>query len=391
MSGMSSYEPPTTPMRPGPPPGGERPVSPMPGPAGAPLPSGDPSRPRRRTGALVAAGVLVAVVAGGAGGAAGAGLMHAIDGTVTAQPSDEVQKVASRALPSVVTIRVSDSNGQPVGTGSGFVLRADGYLVTNDHVASAGGSGEKLTVMFSDGSEAGATVVGSSSAYDLAVLKVDRSGLRVLDFGDSADLQVGSPVIAVGAPLGLTGSVTTGIVSALNRPVVTGDSSASPSASSAGSYINAIQTDAAINHGNSGGPLLDMSGRVIGVNSAIASTSQNGGSIGLGFAIPADQVKRTTDELIRTGKADYPVVGIEFDPDYGGDGIRVKSVSADSPAAKAGIKEGDIVTAIDGEPIKDQQSFVVALRSKAVGQTITLGLRDGGTTRDVTLQTAGAS
>ncbi len=315
--------------------------------------------------------------------------MHAVDSPSTAQGTDEVQRVASAALPSVVTIRIADSSGQPIGTGSGFVLRSDGYLVTNNHVADAGGSGEQLTVMFSDGSESGAKVVGSSAPYDLAVLKVDRTNLPALQLGDSSALTVGSPVIAVGAPLGLTGSVTTGIVSALNRPVVTGDSTSA--SSSDGSYINAIQTDAAINHGNSGGPLLDMQGRVIGVNSAIASTSQDGGSIGLGFAIPAEQVKRTTDQLISTGKADYPVIGIEFDPDYAGDGIRAKSVQSGSPAERAGIKEGDIVTAIDGEPIKDQKSFVVALRSKAVGQTITLGLRDGDNTRNVTLQTAAAN
>ncbi|GAB3586570.1 S1C family serine protease [Calidifontibacter terrae] len=388
---MSSYEPPTTPLR-----GPYAPANQHPDVTRALLPgkqespaAGEPRLPRRRTGAILAGGAALALFAGGVGGAVGAGVMHAVDNHSTTTSSDDVEHVAAAALPSVVTIRIADSSGQPIGTGSGFVLRSDGYLVTNNHVASAGGSGEKLTVMFSDGSEAGATVVGSSAPYDLAVLKVDRSNLPALQLGDSSALTVGSPVIAVGAPLGLTGSVTTGIVSALNRPVVTSDSSSSTGGD--GSYINAIQTDAAINHGNSGGPLLDMQGRVIGVNSAIASTSQDGGSIGLGFAIPAEQVKRTTDQLIRSGKADYPVVGIEFDPDYAGDGIRTKSVAADSPAQKAGIKEGDIITSLDGEPIKDQKSFVVALRSKAVGQTITLGLRDGDRTRNVTLQTAGAN
>ena len=301
-----------------------------------------------------------------------------------------VENIARTALPSVVTIRVARSSGSSIGSGSGFVLRSDGYIVTNHHVATAAGDNAKLTVQFSDDSTAEARLVGSSPTYDLAVLKVDKSGLPSLALGDSDGLKVGQSVVAVGAPLGLTGSVTTGIVSAVNRPVVTGgDSRSGGSSSDAQSYMNAIQTDAAINQGNSGGPLLDLSGKVIGVNSAIYS-GRGGGNIGLGFAIPADQVQRTTDQIIRTGKAEYPVIGIDFDPEAGsdGNGVRVSKVTAGGPADRAGVREGDIITSIDGTPTKDPKTFLVTLRSKEIGVTISLGVRSGGSERSVSMQTA---
>lgn len=340
---------------------------------------------------MVTGAAVLALACGGLGGVAGGYLADRSEPGTTAAATGAVETIATKALPSVVTIRVSDSSGRPIGTGSGFVLRADGHIVTNNHVATANGRGDKLTVIFSDQSESEAKIVGTSPTYDLAVLKVDKTGLPALALGKSDDLKVGQSVVAVGAPLGLTGSVTTGIVSALNRPVVTGgDSSGSSSGSSDTSYMNAIQTDAAINQGNSGGPLLDLEGRVIGVNSAIYS-SRGGGNIGLGFAIPAAQVQRTTDQLIRTGKAEYPVIGMEFSPDYAGPGVKVSKVTAAGPAQRGGVKEGDVITSIDGTPTKDPKTFLVTLRSKPIGATITLGVEADGRQRSVTVQTEAGS
>ncbi|MCG8656010.1 trypsin-like peptidase domain-containing protein [Yimella sp. NH-Cas1] len=342
---------------------------------------------------MIASAALLALLCGGVGGYVGSELAGRQDSSSADVAAGNVEAIANKALPSVVTIRISSSSGVPRGSGSGFVLRSDGYIVTNNHVASAGGDGAGLKVLFSDQSEADARIVGVSPTYDLAVLKVERKDLPALELGESDDLKVGQSVIAVGAPLGLTGSVTTGIVSALNRPVVTGDDDSSGGASSESnsrSYMNAIQTDAAINQGNSGGPLLDLRGKVIGVNSAIYS-SRSGGSIGLGFAIPADQVRRTSDQLIRTGKAEYPVIGLDFDPGYSGDGVKVSKVNPDGPAAKAGVKEGDVITSIDGVATKDPKTFLVTLRSKEIGDTITVGFKTGEEQKSVTMRTGAGS
>ncbi|NHN56507.1 PDZ domain-containing protein [Calidifontibacter sp. DB0510] len=342
-------------------------------------------RPRRRAGALAAGAAAIALVAGGVGGVTGAVVAHREDAATSSDAAKgSLEAVAERALPSVVTIRIADSSGKPIGTGSGFVLRADGYIVTNYHVAKAPGS-DQLKVLFQDGSQIDASVAGADSSYDLAVLKVDRKGLIPLLLGDSRALQVGAPVVAVGAPLGLQGSVTSGIVSALNRPVITkgggsggddsggsGDSGNSDAETSDAAYLDAIQTDAAINHGNSGGPLLNLQGQVVGVNTAIASATENGGSIGLGFAIPANQVRRTTDQLIRKGQADHPVIGISFDTEYAGEGVKVTQVQTGGPAAQAGIKPDDVITKIDGQNVRGTADFIVALRSKAVGSRVTL-------------------
>jgi len=218
----------------------------------------------------------------------------------------------------VVTIKVTGSTAE--GTGSGFVLRKDGYILTNNHVVAVAAKTGKITVLFSDGKSTDATIVGRDESYDLAVIRVDRHNLPLLALGVSSTVVVGDPVIAVGAPLGLDSTVTSGIVSALNRPVTAGG----PGASSA-SFINAIQTDAAINPGNSGGPLLDMAGRVIGVNSAIARVAGSdsplgglSGNIGVGFAIPSDQARKTAEQLIADGKATHPVIGVSLDTTYQG-------------------------------------------------------------------------
>lgn len=308
-------------------------------------------------------------VSPGTGGSAGGDLD---DGSVAA--------IAADVLPSTVYIEVV--NVAQGSTGSGFVLREDGYIVTNQHViAPARDGGGEITVVFSDGSEEDAEIVGVSTDYDLAVLEVDRDDLQPLVLGDSDQLLVGEPVVAIGAPLGLEGTVTSGIVSALNRPVsVPGEEAAT--------FINAIQTDAAINPGNSGGPLVNAAGEVIGVNSAIATTatSGQGGSVGLGFAIPSSQVRRTTEQLIETGQATYPVIGALLDTTYRGEGVQVvtednatdaPAITPGGPAEAAGLESGDVIVAIDGEPVTSPDELIVRIRARAPGDVITLTVREG--------------
>lgn len=323
--------------------------------------------------------IVVAGTDGGSGSAAGTDEPRAVG---------SVADVAATVLPSVVSFRVVGSEGE--STGSGFVLSADGYLLTNNHVVepavTAGGAGSVL-VLLADGSQASGTVVGRTASYDLAVVKIDRTGLVPLTLGDSDDLVVGEPVVAVGAPLGLTGTVTTGIVSALNRPVAAGGGETT-------AFINAVQTDAAINPGNSGGPLVNGAGQVVGINSAIAQPPgavRAAGSIGLGFAIPSNQARRTATELIETGRATYPIIGVMLDTTYDGEGVRVvleaqggtPPVTPDSPASRAGIRAGDVIVAIDGRPVTQPDELVVAIRAKAPGDAVTLTLREGGRERDV--------
>lgn len=295
-------------------------------------------------------------------------------------PLEGVSAIAAEVLPSVVSIEVRGADGQ--GTGSGFVLREDGYILTNNHVVSMAAEGAAdVAVLFSDGTEETAELVGRTVDYDLAVLKVDRDGLRPLPLADSDQVVVGDTVVAVGAPLGLQGTVTTGIVSALNRPVSAGNAEET-------AFINAIQTDAAINPGNSGGPLVDLSGEVVGINSAIAQPpgySQAGGSIGLGFAIPANQARRTAEELIETGTATYPVIGVLLDQRYTGEGVQVSTgpqegtpaVTPGGPAAQAGIEPGDVITAIDGRPVTEADELIVAIRAEAPGDAVVLTVRRG--------------
>ncbi|SED69711.1 S1C family serine protease [Ruania alba] len=293
-----------------------------------------------------------------------------------------VAGIAADVLPSTVYIRTSGA-GQG-GSGSGFVLREDGYVVTNHHVIAAA---DEVTVVLADGSQEPADVVGSTVDYDLAVLQVERTDLTPLLLGDSDGLRVGDPVVAIGAPLGLEGTVTAGIVSALNRPVsIPGEEGSS--------FLNAIQTDAAINPGNSGGPLVNAAGEVIGVNSAIASTAQVGssaGSVGLGFAIPSTQVRRTAQQLIDTGQASYPIIGATLNGRYSGEGVQVltddaddlEAIVPDGPADDAGLEPGDVIVAINGEPVTSPDELIVKIRARAPGETITLTVREGEQERDV--------
>jgi len=338
---------------------------------------------------------LIAVLAGGVGGilgvnASGASLFNRVNlvsstSTIERAP-DSVAGTAQRVLPSVVSIQTRSLTG--AGTGSGFFIDSDGYILTNNHViSSAAQSGGSIRVKLNDGRVFSAKVVGRDASYDLAVLKIAASGLKALQFGDSDQVAVGDSVIAIGSPLGLSGTVTTGIISAKNRPVTAGDSS------NESSFINALQTDAAINPGNSGGPLVDSTGAVIGVNSAIASlgTSFSGqtGSIGLGFAIPINQARKTADQLIKNGKATYPVMGISVDMNYSGDGAMIAktgvAIVPGGAAAKAGLKAGDIITAIDGRAVTSSEELIVAIRSHNVGEKIEVTYKRGGTSKTVTL------
>ena len=373
-------------------------------PQGPAVDPGPPTRPvRRGPGWLAVLGIaaITAIVAGLVGGGLGSYLANSgrlgfgrsayqaptPTGSAVARPSGSIASIAASALPSVVTIQVTGDSGED--TGSGWVFDDQGHIVTNNHVVEAAATSGKIVVELSSGKQVDATIVGRDLSYDLAVIKVTAVTLKPLPLGKSADVVVGDGVIAVGAPLGLESTVTSGIVSALNRPV-------SPGGASGQSFINAIQTDAAINPGNSGGPLLDMQGRVIGVNSAIAripgaDSSSQSGNIGVGFAIPSDQVGKTAEQLIRTGKAEHPVIGVYLDQNYTGEGVKIASADVDGkpavdpngPAAAAGLRAGDVILAFDGRPMSGDDELVVAIRAKAVGDEVTLKVRRDGKEFDV--------
>lgn len=349
-----------------------------------------PAPKKSRLGAAVVGGAAVTALLGGAiGGAVGYTVASnnstptvaiassesgAVGANLASATGNAVVDLAAAVQPAVVQLDVSGGSGS--GTGSGFVISPDGYIVTNNHVAGPAGEDGSINVTFADGKTATGKLVGASPDYDLAVVKVDRTGLDSVPMGASRDLKVGQSVIAIGSPLGLQGTVTTGIVSALDRPVTAGESEGDTS------FINAIQTDAAINPGNSGGPLINAAGEVIGVNSAIASmgaaAGQQAGSIGLGFAIPIDTVKRITNELIKNGSASTPVIGVQLDTGYTGEGAKVGEVTSGGAAEAAGMQSGDVITKIEGKKVVDSTALVVAIRSNAPGDTITLTVvRDG--------------
>ncbi len=352
--------------------------------------------PSRRT--FVATVVATALLAGGVGGWVGsrggertvevhdttASLGAPVSTVPVSRPATSVAGISARVLRSVVSIDVD--SGTTGGTGSGVVLRSDGYVLTNNHVVAEGGT---LTVSFTDESQTDrpARVVGTDPETDLAVIKViGGPPLVPATLGSSSDLVVGDPVIAIGSPLGLAGTVTTGIISALNRTVPVPSGAAGKQAEP---LFNAIQTDAAINPGNSGGALVDASGRVIGINSAIATLGSSGtgdqsGSIGVGFAIPVDEARSIAEQLIRTGKATHPSINV-LARTVGADGVgprgaRLISVTRGGAAEKAGLRPGDVVTEIDGEPVHSVDQLVVALREHKVGELVTVTyLRSGAT------------
>lgn len=351
-------------------------------------------KPKSRRGAMLLAGLAIGAVLGGGAGAAVTALVGDDDTTTPgvtrsdlgtsddkgdstsnqqASTMSNVEDVAATVLPSVVSISVRTQMGE--GTGTGVIISSDGEILTNNHVVEGAGQNGQVQVTFSDGTTADAEVLGTDPTTDLAVIKAqDVSGLTPAQLGSSADIAVGEQVVAIGSPLGLEGTVTTGIVSALNRPVQTGDQNSQES-----SVMDAIQTDAPINPGNSGGPLVNMAGEVIGINSAIATTGQSSGSIGLGFSIPIDQAKPIADELLKDGEATHARIGVGVgDPQDGTRGALIASVEANSSGAEAGLQEGDVVTKIDDRIITNGTSLVAAARSHRPGDTVTLTyLRDG--------------
>ena len=302
-------------------------------------------------------------------------------------PTIDVKSIASLVTPSVVSIKVVAAAG--TGTGSGSIYKSDktsSFIITNNHVIEAAAVSGTITVELLNGDVVPAQIVGRDIAYDLAVIKINRGNLPTVTVGDSSKISVGESVVAIGSPLGLASTVTSGIISALNRPVTTGTIGSE-------SFVNAIQTDAAINPGNSGGALLDSRGRIIGVNSAIATLSSGGasGSIGLGFSIPINEAKRVIDELIATGKSTRPVLGVFFDTTYTGTGAKIGRLSPNEGAEKAGIPAGSVITAIDGVKIADQVGAIVKIRSYAPGSTITVTVElptGGSKSFKVTLGTA---
>jgi putative serine protease PepD len=380
------------------PPSGIPPFEPPVPPPPAPRPAPVADHRRRGLGIVstVLVAALVAAVVGAFAGLAGYVVGRNVDAsagstdaasTVVSQPDaapattahapvaplvdGSVADIAASTLPSVVSI-LAEGSAQS-GSGSGFVIRSGGYVLTNNHVVDLVSGGGTLTVVFNDGKRLPGKVVGTSPTYDLAVVKVDRTGLPTVNLGDSSQVRVGDVAIAIGAPLGLDGTVTSGIISAVDRPVTAGEQ-ADPA------YINAIQTDAAINPGNSGGPLLNSEGAVIGVNSAIATLAQGSetGSIGLGFAIPSNSAKRIAEELIATGISRTPLMGVQLDLNYADAGARVDSVTAGSGAEVAGLKSGDVIVTVDDRSIDDATELVVAIRSYAPGDTVKIGFtRDG--------------
>lgn len=276
--------------------------------------------------------------------------------------------ISSLVTPSVVSISVTSTTGS--GTGSGSIYKSNAstsYIITNNHVIESAVTSGTIKVEFTNGDQVAATIVGRDPMYDLAVLSVKTGNLPAIAVGDSSKVSVGDPVLAIGSPLGLASTVTSGIVSALNRPVTTGDEVSQ-------SYVNAIQTDAAINPGNSGGALVDSQGRIIGVNSAIAtlSSGSTSGSIGLGFSIPINEAKRVIEEIIATGKSTRPVLGVFFDTAYTGIGARILRLSPGEGAEKAGIPTGSVIRSIDGVNIPDEVAAIVKIRSYAPGTTITV-------------------
>ncbi|MFE2348518.1 S1C family serine protease [Kitasatospora cineracea] len=379
-------------------------------PWGAPQP-GDGGSGKRKRGSLVALVAAVALVAGLAGGAIGASVTNndknggssaSRNSTTVAvgnthqnldRAPESVAGIAAKALPSTVTIKAEGSSES--GTGTGFVFDTEGHILTNNHVVAPAANGGKLTVKFSDGSSYSASVVGQAKGYDVAVVRLDNpptDKLVPLPLADSDKVAIGDATIAIGAPYGLEGTVTTGIVSAKDRPVASGDENNSQT-----SYMNALQTDASINPGNSGGPLLDASGSVIGINSAIQSnTSGSGraGSIGLGFAIPINQAKWVAQTLIKDGTPVYAILGVLRDDKYTGDGAQIatsgsqgsqQAVTPGGPADQAGLKPGDVITKLGGIAIDSGPTLVSEIWTHKPGEKVEVEYKRDGKTAKTTV------
>ena len=344
----------------------------------------DPDAPRRGLGPILVICLVTALLAGGLGGTLGyvfairsglgAGAASALGAPSQAPPAaanrapESLAGVAKKVLPSVVTVHV------PNAIGSGFVVSRDGYVITNDHVVE--GSNDTMSVSFSDGTTTSAKVVGRDPESDIAVIKVTKPNATPVQLGNSDSIAVGDPVLAFGSPLALVNTVTAGIVSALDRTIKAGEGGTTR-------YYAAIQTDAAVNQGNSGGPLVDASGKVVGVNSvirSIGSTDTEAGNIGLAFAIPINQAQRVAADIIDTGKARRTVIGADV-TDGGtstsAGGARLRSVEPGGPAAAAGLRAGDVITKLNGHVLEDGTDLIALVRKYPPGSVVSVNYRRG--------------
>jgi putative serine protease PepD len=364
-----------------------------------PQPQPQPEPQRKGSGALVAGVAVLALLVGGGAGALGGYLVadsntsnapvtNALDEappadhTSSSAPAGSVEAVAQKVSPTVVQLQVEGR--QAAGEGSGFIISSDGLIVTNNHVVEVAADSGKITAVFADGSQVPASIVGRDPTSDVAVVKAEgKTGLPTVDLGSSDALKVGEGVVAIGSPFELSGTVTSGIVSSLHRPTRAGGEDGSQA-----TVMDAIQTDAAINPGNSGGPLVNMQGQVIGINSAIyspqSSGSSQGGSVGIGFAIPINQARRTADEIVKTGKATQTVLGVSVRDNQDG-GALIADVTGGGPGEQAGLKSGDVVTKLDDRRIDTSDALVAAVRSHKPGDKVRLELSNGSRTVEATL------
>jgi putative serine protease PepD len=365
-------------------------------PAAEPPPVAEPAQPGARRGGLatvLVVSIVVALLAGALGGTLGflfatrnglggghnlgGGGSQQSPGALAQRPPDSLAGVVRQVQPSVVTVKIATNGGYALG--SGFIISTDGYALTNDHVVE--GATGTPSVTFSDGTVVAASLVGADVESDIAVLKIDRSGLSPVKFGDSDQVVVGDPVLAFGSPLALANTVTSGIVSALDRAI---------EASEGGTdrYYAAIQTDAAVNHGNSGGPLVDSAGRVIGINSVIRSGGngdQDTGNIGIAFAIPINQAKRLAQDIIESGHARRTVIGATLQSSYTSPtgGVQVSSVTPGGPADRAGIKPGEVLVKLNGVPLNEPTDLIALVRKYAPGESVSLAVRRSNGTQNV--------
>ena len=363
----------------------------------------DPARARRGRRIFVtgAVAVLIALGAGGVG-AATALAFDDNNGTATVQTGNSsVTRVVDRSSLAQIAAAVQDSVVSITtdsGEGSGVILSADGYILTNNHVVATA-QGNTVQVVFANGKKATATIIGTDPRTDLAVVKASNvSGLKAATFGDSSQMQVGDTVLALGSPLGLEGSVTAGIISAKDRTIQSSDQQTPQNPfggqqqqqqSATTTMSGLLQTDAPINPGNSGGALVNTNGQVIGINSAIATSGQNSGNIGLGFAIPSNKAKVVADDLIAGRKVSHPALGVSVTEAEGG-GALVSNVTANSAAAKAGLQQGDVITSVNGKPINASDDLVGIIQSANVGDRVTIVFTRNGAQKTVTATLAEA-